>query len=138
MIIDDIKKANIEAMKARDAEKRSVYSILISRYTELKTSGANKEVTDSDMIHMIQKLDKELDEEKAAYLKAGRIEQAAAIDAQKAALTPYVPKQMSEEEIRSVIGSLSDKSLPNVMKHFEMNYAGKVDMGLVSKIARGN
>jgi len=138
MIIDDIKKANIEAMKARDAEKRSVYSILISRYTELKTSGANKEVTDSDMIHMIQKLDKELDEEKAAYLKAGRIEQAAAIDAQKAALTPFVPKQMSEEEIRSVIGSLPDKSLPNVMKHFKMNYAGKVDMGLVSKIARGD
>ena len=125
-------------MKARDAEKRSVYSILISRYTELKTSGANKEVTDSDMIHMIQKLDKELDEEKAAYLKAGRIEQAAAIDAQKAALTPFVPKQMSEEEIRSVIGSLPDKSLPNVMKHFKMNYAGKVDMGLVSKIARGD
>ncbi len=138
MIIDDIKKANIEAMKSHDAEKRSVYSILISRYTELKTSGANKEVTDSDMIHMIQKLDKELDEEKAGYLKAGRIEQAAAIDSQKAGLTPFVPKQMNEEEIRAVIASLSDKSLPNVMKHFKMNYAGKVDMGLVSKIAKGN
>ena len=138
MIIDDIKKANIEAMKAHDVEKRSVYSILISRYTELKTSGANKEVTDSDMIHMIQKLDKELDEEKAGYLKAGGIEQAATIDSQKAALTPFVPKQMSEEEIRAVIASLSDKSLPNVMKHFKMNYAGKVDMGLVSKIAKGN
>lgn len=136
MIIDDIKKANIEAMKAHDAEKRSVYSILISRYTELKTSVAGKEVSDTDMIRIIQKLDKELDEEKTGYLKAGRNEQAEAIDLQKAALVPFVPQQMSEEEIRQVIATLDDKSLPNVMKHFKMNYAGKVDMGLVSKIAR--
>lgn len=136
MIIDDIKKANIEAMKAHDAEKRSVYSILISRYTELKTSTAGKEVSDADMIRIIQKLDKELDEEKAGYLKAGRNEQAEAIDFQKAALVPFVPQQMSEEEIRKVIATLDDKSLPNVMKHFKVNYAGKADMGLVSKIAR--
>lgn len=136
MIIDDIKKANIEAMKAHDAEKRSVYSILISRYTELKTSAAGKEVNDADMIRIIQKLDKELDEEKAGYLKAGRNEQAEAIDFQKAALVPFVPQQMSEEEIRKVIATLDDKSLPNVMKHFKANYAGKADMGLVSKIAR--
>lgn len=136
MIIDDIKKANIEAMKAHDQEKRGVYSILISRYTELKTSVAGKEVSDADMIKMIQKLDKELDEEKAGYLKAGRNEQAASIEAQKAALVPFVPKQMSEEEIRQVIAGLEDKSLPNVMKYFKMNYAGKADMGLVSKIAR--
>lgn len=136
MIIDDIKKANIEAMKAHDAEKRSVYSILISRYTELKTSAAGKEVSDTDMIRIIQKLDKELDEEKTGYLKAGRNEQAEAIDLQKAALVPFVPQQMSEEEIRQVIATLDDKTLPGVMKHFKMNYAGKVDMGLVSKIAR--
>lgn len=138
MIIDDIKKANIEAMKAHDAARRGVYSILISRYTELKTSAAGKEVSDADMIHMIQKLDKELDEEKEGYLKAGRNEQAATIDVQKAALVPFIPKQMSEEEIRKIIESLPDKTLPFVMKHFKTNYAGKVDMGLVSKIARGN
>lgn len=138
MIIDDIKKANMEALKARDVEKRGVYSILISRYTELKTSAAGKEVSDADMIRMIQKLDKELDEEKDGYLKAGRNEQAAAIDAQKAALVPFIPKQMNEEEIRKIIDSLPDKSLPSVMKHFKTNYAGQVDMGLVSKIARGN
>lgn len=138
MIIDDIKKANLEAMKAHDSDKRSVYSILISRYTELKTSGANKEVSDSDMIRLIQKLDKELDEEKTSYLKANRLSQAESISNQKAALIPFIPKQMSEKEIRDIIASLDDKSLPSVMKHFKANYAQKVDMGLVSKIAREN
>ena len=43
---------------------------------------------------------------------------------------------MSEDEIKNIILSLEDKSIPNVMKHFKANYAGKVDMGLVNKIAR--
>ena len=44
---------------------------------------------------------------------------------------------LSEEEIKNIIAGLDDKSLPAVMKHFKANYAGKVDMGLVNKIARG-
>ena len=43
---------------------------------------------------------------------------------------------LTEEEIRKEISTLDDKSLPNVMKHFKTNFQGKVDMGLVSKIAR--
>lgn len=137
MIIDEIKKANIEAMKAHDADSRSAFSILISRYMELKTSGANKEVSDADMVHIIQKLDKELDEEISSYLKAGRNEAIAALEAQKKALARFLPKQLEEDEIKAIIATLEDKSLPCVMKHFKSNYAGKVDMGLVSKIARG-
>ncbi len=137
MIIDEIKKANIEAMKAHDADSRSAFSILISRYMELKTSGANKEVSDADMVRIIQKLDKELDEEISSYLKAGRNEAIAALEAQKKALARFLPKQLEEDEIKAIIATLEDKSLPCVMKHFKSNYAGKVDMGLVSKIARG-
>lgn len=136
MLIDEIKKGNIEAMKAHDQNARSVYSILLSRYMEKKTSGASKEITDADVLAMIQKLGKELDEEKEGYLKVGREEQAKAIDAQKAALTKYLPKQLSEEEIKKIILSLPDKSVPSVMKHFKTNYSGQCDMGLVSKIAR--
>ena len=44
---------------------------------------------------------------------------------------------MSEEEIKNIIAGMEDKSIPSVMKHFKANYAGKVDMGLVNKIARG-
>lgn len=136
MLIDEIKKGNIEAMKAHDQNARSVYSILLSRYMEKKTSGTSKEITDADVLAMIQKLGKELDEEKEGYLKVGREEQAKAIDAQKAALTKYLPKQLSEEEIKTIILSLPDKSVPSVMKHFKTNYSGQCDMGLVSKIAR--
>jgi len=137
MLIDDIKKANIQAMKDHDQNKRSAYCQIISRYLELKTNGSGKEVTDADVLSIIGKLDKELDEEKDGYLKAGRTSSAAEIDLQKAALVPFIPKQMSEEEIKKVIATLEDKTLPSIMKYFKINYAGKVDMGLVSKITRG-
>ena len=44
---------------------------------------------------------------------------------------------LSEEKIREIIAELEDKSIPSIMKHFKANYAGKVDMGLVNRIARG-
>ena len=50
MLIDQIKKANIEAMKAHDSDARAALSIVISKYTELKTNGSGKEVTDADVV----------------------------------------------------------------------------------------
>lgn len=136
MLIDQIKKANIEAMKAKDADRRAIYSIVITRYQTLATSGKAGELGDADVIQIIQKLGKELDEEKEGYVKAGRKESAAKIDAQKAAIASFLPKQLSEEEIREIIAALPDKSIPLVMKHFSANYKGQCDMGLVSKVAR--
>jgi uncharacterized protein YqeY len=49
----------------------------------------------------------------------------------------YLPKLRSQEEIKQVILSLEDKSIPSVMKHFKVNYAGKVDMRLVQETLKG-
>ena len=43
---------------------------------------------------------------------------------------------LSNDEIKQIISSLEDKSIPAVMKYFKANYDGQVDMGLVNKIAR--
>ena len=43
---------------------------------------------------------------------------------------------LTEEEIRKIILSLDDKSIPAVMKHFKEHYAGQCDMSRVSLIAR--
>ena len=139
MLIDELSKANIEALKARDQVARAIYSVLLSKYKaldiELKSQG--KEATDQDMVKLISKTIKELDEEKEAYQKAGRSLEVQNIQTQKSLIEKYLPKLMSEEEIRNIISTLDDKSMPSVMKHFKANYDGKVDMSLVSKIARG-
>lgn len=43
---------------------------------------------------------------------------------------------MSEDEIRAVIMTLPDKSVPSVMRHFKAEYAGKCDMAEVNKVLR--
>lgn len=138
MLIDELQKANIEALKSKDKVTRAVLSVVINKYRlqaiEMKSTG--KEAGDADLVKVITKVLKELSEEKEGYAKLNRVEQVQDIEAQEKVLEKYLPKLMSDEEIRKVIASLEDKSMPSVMKHFKMNYDGKVDMSLVSKIAR--
>ncbi len=139
MLIDELKKANIEAMKAKDNETRAVLSIVISRYKllEVENRAKGKDIGDADLLSIIQKVLKELNDEKAGYIAVNNIDKANAISKQENVISSYLPKQLSEEEIKQIISNLEDKTLPNIMKYFKMNYAGQVDMSLVSKIARG-
>ena len=139
MLIDEIKKANIEAMKARDADARAVLSIVINKYTtaNIEAKAAGKELTDADMLAIIQKTLKELQDEGDDYWKAGNAERYDSITHQKRAISVFLPKQLTEAEIKAEINKLEDKSIPSIMKHFKANYAGQVDMSVVSRIARG-
>lgn len=138
MLIDDIKKQNLLALKNHDDVLRAVYSILISKYNlegyEAKAKGET--IGDPALIKIIQKTLKELEEEKASYEKGNREDKVAEVNKQIDAISSYLPKMMSEEEIKAVILSLDDKSIPAVMKHFKTNYAGKCDMGLVNKVLK--
>jgi len=139
MLINELEKANIEALKNKDKVARAVLSVVINKYKiqaiELKAAG--KEATDAELIKIITKALKELEEEKEGYVKVNRLDDVKAVEEQVKVIEKYLPKMMSEEEIKNIIASLEDKSIPAVMRHFKMNYDGKCDMSLVSKIARG-
>ena len=138
MLIEQLQKANIAAMKEHDNNKRAVLSVVISSYKALSIDlrASNKEITDNDLIRIIQKTIKELDDEKSCNLSAGRQERAEEIEIQKQTISKFLPKMLSNDEIKQIISSLEDKSIPAVMKYFKANYDGQVDMGLVNKIAR--
>ena len=138
MLIDQIKTANIEALKAKDTVARGVLSVVSNKYKlqEVELKAAGKEIGDKEMLAIIQKTLKELADEKEGYLKVNNTERTNAIARQEEILSAYLPKQLSEDEIRSIISSLEDKSVPSVMKHFKTNYAGQVDMSLVNSVLR--
>ena len=138
MIIDEIKKANMQALKEHNDSKRTAYSMLMNKYMlasiELKAQG--KEIGDNDMIGLIQKAVKELDEELEIYKKAGREDGAQDVLAQKEAISAYLPQMMSKDEILAKINKLDDKSIGSVMKHFKANFAGKCDMRDVQEVLK--
>lgn len=138
MLIDDIKKASVEAMKARDSIAKGIYSIIVNKYMLLNIEKKEKgeQAADNDMISIISKTLKELADEKESYLKVNNQEKVNAIAHQEELISKYLPKMLSEDEIRKEIDSLEDKSIPSIMKHFKANFQGKVDMSLVNKIAK--
>ncbi len=138
MLIDTIKKENMLALKNKDENKRAVLSVIINKYMiagyEAKAKG--KELSDDDLLKIISKQVKELEEEKDSYVKANREDSVKKIEEQINVISSYLPKLLSEEEIKSIILSLEDKSIPSVMKYFKTNYANKVDMGVVNKVLK--
>ncbi len=138
MIIDEIKKANVMAIKNKDANLRSIYSVVINKYMQAsidaRTTG--KEVDDAQMVRIIQKTIKELTEEQDNYIKVGHTAEAENIGVQKAVLEKYLPTLLSADEIRKIIGTLEDKTVPSVMRYFKANYNGKVDMKTVSDVMK--
>lgn len=138
MLIDEIKKANVQSIKSKDSTARAVYSVVINKYMlfEIKNREVNKEITDADIVAILQKTIKELTEEAENYDKVGNTEQKNVILKQKSILEQYLPKMLTEIEITEIISNLEDKTIPFVMKYFKANYDGKVDMGLVNKVAR--
>lgn len=138
MLIDTIKKENLLALKNHDDNKRAVLSVVINKYMVLgyEAKAKNVELTDADLINVMKKTLKELEEEKNSYVSCGREEKANDILYQIDIINAYLPKMMSEEEIKAILLSLEDRSVPVVMKYFKQNYNGKCDMGLVNKVLK--
>lgn len=135
MTLADLKKEKIIAMKNRDKEAVSGLNVVISKLMLLEKSG-NGEITELDVIHTIQKSVKELIEERDAFLKAERMEVVASLNYQIEFVNKYLPKMLSEEEIRNIIVGLPSRDIPSVMRYFKEEYAGKCEMKLVSEVLR--
>ena len=138
MILDEIKKANVEAIKSKDTNARSILSVVINKAMQetIKKRTTGGQLVDADLVAIIQKTIKELNEEKLNYEKVGNIQNCKAIEEQKQLIEKYLPQMMTDAEIRDVILSLDDKSIPFVMKYFKANYNGKCEMGRVQQILK--
>lgn len=136
MLDEEIKKARIQAMKDHNRNVSDVLSIVMNKVMLAKIDKREKrqELTDADVISILQKTEKELFDERASFEKAGRPEKVKELDEQIDAVKKFIPAMMSEDEIKEVIMSLPDKSIGSVMKHFKTNYAGKCDMKLVGEV----
>jgi uncharacterized protein YqeY len=138
MLVDELKKANVEALKAHDKDARAILSVVINKAVtaSIEARAQAKDFLDADVLKIIAKTIKELDDEEDGYRQVNNTLRVESIQKQKAVISQYLPRMLTEEEIKEKISKLDDKSLPSVMKYFKINFAGQVDMGLVSSIAR--
>ena len=139
MLYDEIKKANIQAMKDKDVVARNFYSVVLNKIKleEIRKRENGGDIEDADISNIFQKTIKELEEEKQNYSKVGNDKEVENIEYQIEIAKKYLPKMLSEDEIKEIITSLPDKSISIVMKYFKENYNGKCDMRMVQEVLKG-
>lgn len=138
MLYQQLKEANIAALKNHDSAARGILSVILNKVklAEIEKRAQNSELADSDVVAVLQKTLKELSEEKEAFEKAGREENVKTLAEQMTFVSGFLPKMMTAEEIKAEISKLQDKSVPSVMKHFKSNFAGKCDMRDVQNVLK--
>lgn len=138
MLLEDLKKEKVAYMKEKNKEAVNAMNALINKAMlltiEKRKDGG--ELTDADVDVLLQKTEKELIEEQVAYKNAGREDTVQSLEVQLETIRKYLPKLLSDDEIKEIILSLSDKSMPTVMKYFKANYNGKVDMKRVGIVLK--
>ncbi|MBQ9781649.1 MAG: GatB/YqeY domain-containing protein [Clostridia bacterium] len=138
MTLEQFKKEKILAMKNKDKDGVDALNVIITKVMNLtiEKRAVGQEVTEGDVDTIIQKAVKELEEEREGFMKAGRQANVESLTKQIEYVKKYLPQLLSEQEIKEIISKLEDKSMPSIMKHFKTNYQGKVDMKLVSILAK--
>lgn len=121
-----IQKDIMEAMKAKDTVRLNAVRSIKSAILLAKTAeGGSKELQDSDVIKLIQKLAKQRKEAAEQYVAAGRQELADNELAEAEVLATYLPKMLSEEEVEAKLKEI----IANV------GASGPQDMGKVMGVA---
>ena len=140
IISNDIK----EAMKAKDKVALDTLRNIKKVLLEAKTApGAGDPVSDETAVKLIQKLVKQGKEAAALYSSQNRPELAAEELAQVAVMEKYLPKQMSEEEVKAVLagiiaetGAAGPQDMGKVMGVATKQLAGKAEGRLISTLVK--
>ena len=130
----ELKSKLIAAMKAKDAATSNVIKMIRSKVTEKRTSkGFSGEVDDALFVTVIAAYKKSLEKARVEYEKVGEkgLETIAELDHDIEFCAQYLPKQMTEAEIRvAVQGVIKD------MGEVNASMTGRI-IGAVMKLHKG-
>ncbi|EAT07034.1 GatB/YqeY domain-containing protein [Sphingobium sp. 10 DY56-G10] len=146
MIREQIKSAQVEAMKAGDKEKLAAVRLILAklkdRDIELRTATS---VPDDDavVVDVLQKMVKQRRESIEMFKSGGRDELAAKEEAELAVIEGFLPAQMSEDDTRAAIetikaevGATSVKDMGKVMAVLKERHGSVIDMSKASGLVK--
>ncbi len=138
-----IQKDIMEAMKAHDESRLNATRGIKSEILLAKTSGAEHELSDADVLKIIQKLVKQRKESAELYTQGNRPELAEKELTEMKVMEAYLPKALSEDEVRNIlkgivaeVGAAGPKDMGKVMGAATKRLAGQADGRLISTIVK--
>ena len=137
-ITEDMKAA----MRAKDAARLSAVRLLLAAMKQ-KEVDERVELTDADVLSIIEKMLKQRRESIAQYEKAARTDLADVEKAEIAVLSAYLPQQMTDAEVTEAVlaaikesGAAGPKDMGKVMGLLKSRLAGRTDMGKLSGLVK--
>jgi uncharacterized protein YqeY len=147
MLRDDINTALKDAMKAGDARRVSTLRLVNAAFknADIEARGQGKgPLGEDEMLALLQKMIKQRQEAIELYDKGGRAELAQQERDEIAIIAGYLPKQMSEDEVKAAIaaaisetGAAGMKDMGKVIAALKGKFAGKMDFAKASGLVKG-
>ena len=139
-----IQEALTLAIKSKDTIRVSALRSIKAAITEAKTAAnGKKELEDSDIVKIIQKLAKQREESAAIYKEHNRDDLANNELAELNVLNDFLPKKLTEDELIAVIekcikelNATTIKDMGKVIGSINKEYMGKVDGSVVAKLVK--
>jgi hypothetical protein len=143
---DDINSALKEAMKAKNERAVSTLRMVNStlKNADIEARGTGKPALgDAEVLGVLQKMIKQRQESVELYQKGGRDDLVKQEQEEIAIITAYLPKQMSEDEMKAAIeaavaetGASAMKDMGKVIAVLRGKYAGQMDFGKASGLVK--
>jgi uncharacterized protein YqeY len=132
------------AMRARDQVRLRTLRMALTSITNEEVSGdAARELSDEEIVKVLTREAKKRREAADAFESAGRADQAAAERAEGEVLAGYLPAQLTDEELTSVVsaaiaetGAVGMPGMGKVMKAVTPRVAGRADGARVAAEVR--
>jgi uncharacterized protein YqeY len=133
-----------DAMRSRDELRSSTIRMVLTAIKNEEVSGKEaRELSDSEIITVLSREAKKRREAAEAFEQAGANDRAATEKAEGGVIAEYLPKQLSESEIKELIaaaikesGAATPAQMGLVMKALQPKIAGKADGGTVSALVK--
>lgn len=132
------------AMRARDQVRLRALRMALTSITNEEVSGdAPRELSDDEIVKVLTRETKKRREAADAFESAGRADQAAAERAEEEVLAGYLPAQLTDAELTSVVsaaiaetGAAGMPGMGKVMKAVTPRVAGRADGARVAAEVR--
>lgn len=142
MLRDDLKQAQISAMKSGEKERLGAVRLILAKIKDrdIEQRTAAKPLEDDALvIDTLQKMAKQRRESIAMYEQGGREELAAVERAELAVIEEFLPRQMDETEtkaaieaIKAELGASGMKDMGRVMAELKARHGTVLDVGRAS------
>ena len=130
------------AMRAKDSARLSAIRLILAAIKQ-KEVDERVELTDPDVVGILEKMIKQRRESIAQFEKAARNDLADAEKFELGVVSGYLPQQLSDSQVQEEIakavsetGASGVKDMGKVMAALKSKLAGKADMGKVSALVK--